>query len=103
MTRLRSLRLEGNRLSGRLPEEIGSLADLRRLQVGGNRLSGPVPHQLGRLRHLVTLDLGDNDFCGALPRGLEDLAGLRVLRSSGNPGICATTPIALQDTLLACG
>jgi len=51
----------------------------------------------------VTLDLGDNDFRGPLPRGLEALASLRVLRTSGNPSISGAIPQTLQDSLLACG
>ena len=93
----------GNGLTGPLPAELGNLDDLRRLEVGGNRLSGPVPHQIGKLRRLVTLDLGDNDFHGPLPRELERLAGLRVLRTTGNPSISGVVPSTLQATLLASG
>ena len=40
---LTELDLGGNKLTGRLPESIGKLADLRRLCLENNNLEGPVP------------------------------------------------------------
>lgn len=47
--------LNGNKLSGSLPEELGYLPNLIRLQVDENQISGRIPKSfanLSRLRHL---------------------------------------------------
>lgn len=48
--------LNGNKLSGSLPEELGNLKKLNRLQVDQNLLSGPIPKSFANLiqtRHLL--------------------------------------------------
>jgi len=47
--------LNGNKLSGSLPDELGNLKNLSRLQLDENQLSGPVPKSFANLvnvRHL---------------------------------------------------
>ena len=47
-----SLDLSHNELSGEIPSELGSLANLRHLALSGNGLSGRIPSELGRLTNL---------------------------------------------------
>ena len=68
-----------NRLIGRIPRELGDLANLRRLELYRNRLTGPIPSELGNLANLLTLSLGENDLDGAIPPELGNLANLRLL------------------------
>ena len=42
--------LNGNKLSGSLPDELGYLSNLKRLQVDTNQISGPVPSSFSNLK-----------------------------------------------------
>ena len=43
------LALDGNELSGPIPDALGGLANLQSLSLAGNKLSGPIPSALRRL------------------------------------------------------
>ncbi|KAL8510880.1 hypothetical protein ACS0TY_017628 [Phlomoides rotata] len=51
---------------GRLPDEIGNLTKLLSLNLGYNDLTGSVPTVLGSLKNLQKLDLYGNKFQGAV-------------------------------------
>ncbi|XP_057471162.1 receptor-like protein EIX1 [Actinidia eriantha] len=65
---LQVLNLEGNKLSGAIPESIGQCSSLIRLFVGNNSLNGTVSKSIGRLSKLQVLDLSSNRFTGHVPR-----------------------------------
>lgn len=71
--RVRLLELIGNRLSGRMPPELGNLSDLRELWLDGNQLMGAIPPELGNLSELVVLGLGSNRLSGHIPAELGNL------------------------------
>lgn len=61
--RVTALRLSGNGLVGRLPEDLGDLAFLTELHVDGNEgLSGPIPFSLSELK-LEQLQYGGTMLC----------------------------------------
>ena len=68
-----------NRLTGRIPPELGGLADLRSLSLHRDRLTGTIPPELGDLANLVSLSLGENDLTGTIPPEFGSLANLRSL------------------------
>lgn len=68
------LYLSENQLSGRIPPELGNLADLERLWLNHNHLNGPIPPELGSLANLEWLFLGGNQLGGCIPDGLGDVA-----------------------------
>ncbi|MXW66171.1 MAG: hypothetical protein F4Z72_04015, partial [Gemmatimonadales bacterium] len=76
--------LQGNRLKGRIPHELGNLRNLEDLWLSVNRLEGPIPPELGRLSSLERLSLRDNDLTGAIPPELGSLASLRTLQLQRN-------------------
>jgi len=47
--------LNGNLLSGSLPEEIGYLKNLNRLQIDENNISGPIPKSFANLTSIKHL------------------------------------------------
>ena len=47
-------------LNGRIPKELGSLANLRWLFLGQNQLTGEIPPELGGLSNLTQLGLDNN-------------------------------------------
>ena len=77
-------RSESHGLTGRIPPELGNLANLKWLKLENNDLSGPVPPQLGDLANLIDLDLGSNDLSGSIPQQLGNLASLERLFLSDN-------------------
>ena len=83
---LENIYLYGNQLTGSIPPELGSLADLQNLNLSGNRLDGPIPTVLGDLANLQNLSLGNNQLTGAIPSEL------------GNPGQPADPRPVLQPT-----
>lgn len=80
LTHLRVLSLSDNRLTDRIPGELGQLTMLETLHLHGNWLGGPVPDELGNLTNLRYLVLGENNLTGTLPAGLAQLDGLLGLR-----------------------
>ena len=98
--RVTGLRLGGNRLSGQLPEELGSLANLRVIYFGddytcndagcrpespsANQLSGGIPPELGSLASLESLNLSANQLSGGIPPELGSLASLERLYLGAN-------------------
>ena len=45
------------KLTGRIPTELGAMPNLTTLVMYDNRLSGPIPSELGRLKRLTLLNL----------------------------------------------
>ena len=79
LANLEILNLWDNQLSGEIPTELGSLANLERLYLSGNQLSGEIPMELGDLANLTELSLWDNQLSGEIPMELGSLANLTEL------------------------
>ena len=56
--RVIALILNSNKLTGLIPESLGSLDCLLRLELNGNNLSGPIPYKLGDLKSFKGTDDG---------------------------------------------
>ncbi len=69
------LNLAPNGLSGPIPPELGTLANLQQLNLGLNELSGSIPPELGALANLQELSLRGNELSGCIPRTLADALG----------------------------
>ena len=82
--RVTKLDLMDNRLSGRMPSQLGDLSSLRELRLANNHLSGPIPSELGKLSALTRLDLENNDLSGHIPSQLGGMPDLRVLLLGDN-------------------
>ena len=82
--RVTEIYLNGYRLTGEIPAELGNLANLRKLLLGNNRLTGGIPTELGNLTNLRELSLYNNQLTGGIPVELSNLANLRRLFLGGN-------------------
>ncbi len=82
--RVTTLDLTENRLSGRMPSQLGDLSSLGELRLGNNDLSGPIPPELGSLPALTRLDLENNDLSGPIPSQLGGMSNLGVLLLGDN-------------------
>jgi len=54
LTKLQSLDLRNNRLSGPIPHTIGDLRELKFLSLDGNKFVGSIPDSIGYLDKLGT-------------------------------------------------
>ncbi|CAM6022343.1 unnamed protein product [Sphagnum balticum] len=81
---LEFLDLSYNNLRGSLPPEIGNCTQLRLLNVQGNQITGLVPDEIGGLRNLECLGLGTNQLYGNLPQSLTMCTELYLLDASRN-------------------
>lgn len=86
------LRNGGNGLAGRIPPELGDLANLETLSLNLNALSGSIPPELGRLANLRTLSLSRNRLTGTLPPELGNLTRLERLDLAVSYDLTLTPP-----------
>ncbi|XP_066350819.1 LRR receptor kinase SERK2-like isoform X3 [Miscanthus floridulus] len=84
ITTLQQLLLDGNAISGRIPEELGNLSSLTTLNLGRNLFNGSIPNSLGRLLKLQNLDLSENTLAGTIPISLSNLSSLNNINLSDN-------------------
>ncbi|KAM1592750.1 hypothetical protein TB1_035921 [Malus domestica] len=83
-TKLESLSLTVNNLTGPIPGYLGNITTLLSLSLENNMFSGTVPPELGKLVFLNYLNLNANNLTGELPRALTNLTELTELRISSN-------------------
>ena len=57
-------------MTGTIPAELGSLANLQGLSLSGNQLTGTIPAELGGLTNLQRLSLSGNQLTGTVPAQL---------------------------------
>ncbi|GKV53024.1 hypothetical protein SLEP1_g59574, partial [Rubroshorea leprosula] len=84
MQQIESISLLGNRLTGSIPKQIGSLSTLRIFTVEFNNLSGTLPPELGNLAGIENLHFTSNYFTGELPPEFARLTSLKDFRISDN-------------------
>ncbi|XP_023004955.1 putative kinase-like protein TMKL1 isoform X4 [Cucurbita maxima] len=85
--RLEALDFGNNQISGTFPEFITRFQGLKELDLGNNLLSGPIPQSIGQLE-LEKLNLSNNNFSGMLPV-FSNNSKFGVEAFEGNsPGLC---------------
>ncbi|KAL3569234.1 hypothetical protein D5086_029124 [Populus alba] len=84
LTRLKSLILRQNHLSGPIPPTLGKLKALEMLSLSNNMLSGQIPKELGTLLNLTALYLNSNNLSGGLPGSFANLKSLASFGVAGN-------------------
>ena len=94
LANLTTLRFTRNDLTGSIPPELSLLANLEELTLFLNDLTGPIPPELGSLAKLTKLQLSVNHLTGPIPPEIADLANLREL-ALGSNDLTGTIPPAL--------
>ncbi|XP_059651174.1 probable leucine-rich repeat receptor-like protein kinase At1g35710 [Cornus florida] len=79
LSKLNSLRLQSNDLTGMLPLSLGNLTQLIELDISYNHVSGSIPPEIGNLEHLKSLSLSSNEFNGSIPLEIGRLRKLNSL------------------------
>ncbi|KAF8041651.1 hypothetical protein BT93_A0293 [Corymbia citriodora subsp. variegata] len=96
-TNLTNLQIDGNKIAGRIPPELGKLSQLRVLNLHSNELTGKIPDELGNLGELLSLNLSNNHLAGDIPISLGNLTKLNYLDLSKN-----TLSGSIPDELANC-
>ena len=84
LANLEGLLLTRNQLTGTIPAELASLTRSEILALGGNQLTGTIPTWLGNLANLEELHLWENELTGTIPSELGSLSNLELLSLSSN-------------------
>ncbi|KAE8723962.1 hypothetical protein F3Y22_tig00011079pilonHSYRG00076 [Hibiscus syriacus] len=79
--RLTHLYLNGNKLSGHLPDSLTQLSSLKRFDISNNNFSGKVP-DLSRISGLLTFLVQNNQLSGEIPK--LDFSNLMQFNVSNN-------------------
>jgi Leucine-rich repeat (LRR) protein len=78
------LDLSCNKLTGRIPPELGNLSSIHALNLSYNQLTGSIPQTFSNLTKLESLDLSHNNLSGEIPSVLIDLTSLEVFTVAYN-------------------
>lgn len=76
--------LTGNSVSGTLPEAISQMNSLERISLDYNQVSGSLPEWLSLMPKLTKISLGHNKLSGTIPASLGDLPALQKLEFHDN-------------------
>ncbi|GKV43691.1 hypothetical protein SLEP1_g50952 [Rubroshorea leprosula] len=99
LSELKLLDLSNNQLSGSIPDSIGQLSKLKGILFSSNQLSGGIPYSLRQLSKLRTIYLSSNQLCGSIPDSIKQLAKLKSIDLSNNQlGIGFPKWLLLQNT-----
>ncbi|CAL5022996.1 unnamed protein product [Urochloa decumbens] len=79
-----NLSLQGNRISGTLPKELGRMPMLKSIQLEGNQIEGPIPPELGNISTLERFFISANNITGELPSTFSRLTNMTDFRIDGN-------------------
>ncbi|WVZ14152.1 hypothetical protein V8G54_011718, partial [Vigna mungo] len=70
------LDLSENKLSGSIPDWIGTKEELQILSLGKNQFFGSLPITVCCLRNIQFLDLSQNNLSGKIPKCINNLTSL---------------------------
>ncbi|CAA6665663.1 unnamed protein product [Spirodela intermedia] len=87
-----NLSLQGNRISGKIPPELGSFPVIQSMNLENNRLEGHIPEELGNVISLQRFFISGNNITGELPASFSRLTNMTDLRISDLDGPSMTFP-----------
>lgn len=94
--RVESIILENNNLSGTLPPELGTMADLKLLDLSHNSITSSIPPDYFNILGLKYFDLSHNQISGAIPEEIGNVTGLEYLDLSYNQ-LTDTIPVEIGN------
>lgn len=83
------LSLNNNQLSGNLPATLGNLTALRFMNLQENKLSGSIPSKFSQLQGLEGFNVSYNQLSGKIPQ-VTPFTGFAVSSYEGNSGLCGS-------------
>ena len=85
LTSLQKLKMNSNQLYGTFPSAIGTaLSRIETIQISENQLSGQLPDELGGLENLSVILFFSNLFTGSIPPKLAKASRMRIFNLSNN-------------------
>ncbi|KAM3317140.1 hypothetical protein ACQJBY_035015 [Aegilops geniculata] len=91
-----TVELQGNKLTGKIPLEVGNLVNIGSLDVSDNRITGLIPASLAQCGSMQYLNMEGNLFQGTIPASMSQMKGLLVLDVSRN-NLSGEIPFFLGD------
>ncbi|KAJ1431193.1 Serine/threonine-protein kinase, active site [Sesbania bispinosa] len=83
-TQISQLHLGGNKISGKIPVELGNLISLTILTMEINHFEGTIPTDFSKFQNMQILDLSQNKLSGHIPAFIGNLSQLFYLDLSKN-------------------
>ena len=84
LTKLTTLELGFNGLTGQIPHQLFQITTLEHFDIFGNGITGRIPIEFTRLPNLTWLNLANNRFTGSIPSQLSLLTKLELLSLYNN-------------------
>lgn len=84
LTKLEWINLNGNNLTGEIPIWFFKLKNLNNVEFAGNRLEGDIPPDVKYLGNLIRLNLAFNNFSGPIIDEIWEIRNIAELFLSGN-------------------
>ncbi|CDP21679.1 unnamed protein product, partial [Coffea canephora] len=84
LSKLRALSLSRNNFSGSIPSSLGNISSLQILSISRNNLGGNIPAEISRLSNLHVLELSSNKLLGAVPPQLYNISTLQIFSITNN-------------------
>ncbi|TQD86183.1 hypothetical protein C1H46_028259 [Malus baccata] len=81
---LRSLSLQSNLLTSKIPSSLWELKYILDLDLSSNSLVGPLSEDIGKLKDVVDMDLSNNHFSGNIPDSIGGLQSMINLSLANN-------------------
>ncbi|MBR1927195.1 MAG: Ig-like domain-containing protein [Bacteroidales bacterium] len=81
---VRSITLNSNNLTGKIPTEIFSLPHLNHVQLNYNNFTGEIPPEVGNAKELLSLFLRGDKLTGTIPETIYDLPKLYAIELDEN-------------------
>ena len=94
---LDTLLLYETAVSGSISSSIGQLTKLQILFLNDNNLSGPIPAEIGNCQSLVELKMDDNNLTGGIPAEITTLPLLERLHIHNNVELRGEIPDSIGD------
>ncbi|KAL0736393.1 hypothetical protein Bca4012_012603 [Brassica carinata] len=88
-----SLDLQGNKLGGQIPDELGNCASLAYVDLARNQLTGEISRLLYWNEVLQYLDVRDNNLTGTIPDNIGNCTSYEILDLSDNELVGPIPPI----------
>ncbi|KAK2973297.1 hypothetical protein RJ640_029747 [Escallonia rubra] len=83
-SKLETLQLGRNKISGSIPQEISNLNNLYFLEIVDNMISGSIPESIGKLSKLQQLRIEVNNISGKIPPSIGNITGLSLVSAAEN-------------------
>eukprot|EP01012_Entosiphon_sulcatum_P023029 TRINITY_DN2800_c0_g1_i1.p1 TRINITY_DN2800_c0_g1~~TRINITY_DN2800_c0_g1_i1.p1 ORF type:complete len:1230 (-),score=177.05 TRINITY_DN2800_c0_g1_i1:2773-6462(-) len=87
-----TINLDGNNLTGTIPDSLGEIASLRIFHLSKNHLRGTIPRGIANLTDLGLLQINDNELEGTIPAELSQRDSIFSLYLQNNR-LTGTVPV----------